>query len=86
MTTKQHRQEILPQGISLRELSRRVGVSASYLSQVAHGKRPASSKLLNMLNTVKGKAYLGGKGVQELGGSNPPSPTLSVLMVKGKHN
>jgi len=33
--------------ISLRQLAKELGVSASYLSQVKNGKRPASAKLLN---------------------------------------
>ena len=36
---------------SLRALAKELGVSASYLSQVKHGKRPASQKLLNMLSS-----------------------------------
>ena len=40
----------LAKGISQKELSKQLGVSASYLSQVKHGKRPASTKLLNLLN------------------------------------
>jgi transcriptional regulator with XRE-family HTH domain len=32
---------------SLRELAKRLGVSASYLSQVKNGKRPPSEKLLS---------------------------------------
>jgi transcriptional regulator with XRE-family HTH domain len=31
---------------SLRQLAKELGVSASYISQVTHGKRPASGKLL----------------------------------------
>ena len=38
-------------GISLRALAKELGVSASYLSQVRHGKRPPSEKLLNMLGS-----------------------------------
>ena len=34
---------------SLRALASELGVSASYLSQVKHGKRPPSERLLNML-------------------------------------
>ena len=33
---------------SLRQLAKELGVSASYLSQVRHGKRPASQKVLSM--------------------------------------
>ena len=35
---------------SLRQLAKELGVSASYLSQVRHGKCPPSQKLLNMLS------------------------------------
>ena len=39
---------------SLRQLARELGVSASYLSQVKHGKRPASQKVLSkVLSNVK---------------------------------
>jgi transcriptional regulator with XRE-family HTH domain len=43
---------------SLRQIARQLGVSASYLSQVRNGKRPASVKLLSnssfeMLSAVK---------------------------------
>ena len=39
---------------SLRQLAKELGVSASYLSQVRHGKRPASQKVLSkMLSNVK---------------------------------
>ena len=36
---------------SSRQLARELGVSASYLSQVIHGKRPASEKVLGRLNS-----------------------------------
>ena len=34
---------------SLRQIARELGVSPSYLSQVRHGKRPASAKVLSIL-------------------------------------
>ena len=34
---------------SLREIGRELGVSPSYLSQVRHGQRPASAKVLSIL-------------------------------------
>ena len=34
---------------SLRQIAKELGVSASYLSQIRHGKRPASEKMLNIL-------------------------------------
>jgi transcriptional regulator with XRE-family HTH domain len=37
---------------SLRALATDLGVSASYLSQVRHGKRPASQRLLSMSSKV----------------------------------
>jgi transcriptional regulator with XRE-family HTH domain len=33
----------------LRQVAKELGVSASYLSQIRHGKRPASENLLNSL-------------------------------------
>ena len=35
---------------SLRQIARELGVSASYLSQVKHGKRPPSDKVLSILD------------------------------------
>ncbi len=40
---------------SLRQLARELGVSASYLSQVKNGKRPASKKVIAVLSNVKQK-------------------------------
>jgi len=37
---------------SLRALARELGVSHSYLSQVRHGKRPASEKIQEALDMV----------------------------------
>ncbi len=37
---------------SLRQLAKELGISHSYLSQVKHGKRPASEKLQASLNMV----------------------------------
>ena len=34
---------------SLRQLAKEIGVSASYLSQVKNGKRPASQKVLSSI-------------------------------------
>lgn len=34
---------------SMRQLAKELGVSASYLSQVKHGKRPASQKVLSKM-------------------------------------
>lgn len=34
---------------SLRQLARELGVSHSYLSQVRHGKRPASEKVVSKM-------------------------------------
>ena len=52
---------------SLRQLARELGVSHSYLSQVQHGKRPASEKLQEALNTVSMVSESQG----EIGTSNP---------------
>ena len=40
---------------SLRQLAKEIGISASYLSQVKHGKRPASDRLINTLNSLSVK-------------------------------
>ena len=36
---------------SLRQIASEIGVSESYLSQITHGKRPASHKVISSLNT-----------------------------------
>ena len=48
---------------SLRQIAKEIGVSASYLSQVKNGKRPASEKLLSIssfkvLSSDKQSAFL----------------------------
>lgn len=40
---REHRQH---QGISLREIARRMGLSAAYLSDVELGRRPATAKVV----------------------------------------
>jgi transcriptional regulator with XRE-family HTH domain len=40
---------------SLTQLAEELGVSASYLSQVRHGKRPASDRLINALKNLSVK-------------------------------
>jgi transcriptional regulator with XRE-family HTH domain len=62
----------------LRQLAKELGVSASYLSQVKSGKRPASAKLLNMLSKNEGKSesdftMVGHRGLE------PRTPVLSGL-------
>ncbi len=42
---------------SLRQLARELGVSASYLSQVKNGKRPASQKVLSKVLSNDGQIY-----------------------------
>ena len=37
---------------SLRQLAKQLGVSHSYLSQVKHGKRPASSKVVSKMVSI----------------------------------
>ena len=46
---------------SLRQLARGIGVSHSYLSQVKHGKRPASTKLGIALHKVVSDSCVSGK-------------------------
>ncbi len=43
----------MKQRISLKQLAEQLGVSASYLSQVRHGTRPASAKLLSNPDVIK---------------------------------
>ena len=44
---------------SLRQLAKEVGVSHSYLSQVVHGKRPPSAKVVSkMVSRTKLTDYL----------------------------
>jgi transcriptional regulator with XRE-family HTH domain len=49
MVTKKARAGKKMKQKSLRQLVKELGVSASYLSQVRHGKRPASQKVLSIL-------------------------------------
>ena len=61
--------------MSLRQIAREIGVSESYLSQVIHGKRPASQKVISSLN-VKMISTLKQKGGGSVWGSNPPETFL----------
>ncbi len=58
-------------GKSLRQLAKELGVSASYLSQVRHGKCPPSERLLSMLSENEVNSALGRT-------SNPLMGTSSV--------
>ena len=50
---------------SLRQLARELGVSASYLSQVNHGKRPPSEKVLSSVKqNVKQFEVVPGVGLE----------------------
>ena len=46
-----HIREMKRKEKSLRQIAKELGVSPSYLSQVRHGKRPASHKVLSSRNT-----------------------------------
>ena len=74
---------------SLRQIARELGVSASYLSQIRHGKRPASEKVLSSVkqNGIISSASYGevseladehdlGSCAERHGGSSPPFPTI----------
>jgi len=56
----------------LRQLAKELGVSHSYLSQVQHGKRPASQKLVSMVSKTEAKT---GTFNPLVTGSNPVRPT-----------
>ncbi len=60
---------------SLRQIAREIGVSESYLSQVIHGKRPASQKVISKLDTgmISNLKHKDGGSVW---GSNPPKTFL----------
>jgi len=64
---------------SLRELAMELGVSHSYLSQVLHGKRPASDRVAQALNgkqmVSNTEANMGLK-IRFLQGSVGSSPSL----------
>jgi len=81
---------------SLRQLAKELGVSHSYLSQVKHGKRPASEKVQEALGMVsmvsKSEARLGTStplgGIRlSLVGSTPMRPrqhfclTFYILLI-----
>jgi transcriptional regulator with XRE-family HTH domain len=61
---------------SLRQIARELGVSASYLSQIRHGQRHASKKVLSRLD-VKMLSSVNQKAGGSVWGSNPPK-TLSM--------
>ena len=60
---------------SLRALAKELGVSHSYLSQVKHGKRPASEKIAQALN---GKQVVSSFYDSPRGESNPLTYRLQV--------
>jgi transcriptional regulator with XRE-family HTH domain len=71
------RAERLGQGIGLREMARRIGISASALSQIETGKaRPSVSKLFDIVNLlgVSVDGLLAGEDGQPTGGA----PQLAV--------
>src|SRR5215211_3285209 len=54
------RAERLGQGMGLREMARRVGISASALSQIETGKaQPSVSKLFDIVNLLQGLVVVG---------------------------
>jgi transcriptional regulator with XRE-family HTH domain len=59
---------------SLRQLARELDVSASYLSQVKHGKCAASARLLSMLSKIESSEMTFNQGVA---GSRPARPITS---------
>ena len=50
---------------SLRQLAKEIGVSASYLSQVKNGKRPASDKLLRSIGLNRSVKQNVGQSVKQ---------------------
>ena len=42
-------------GKSMRQLAKELGVSASYLLQVKHGKHPVSAKVLSKIKSAEGR-------------------------------
>jgi transcriptional regulator with XRE-family HTH domain len=54
---------------SLRQLAKELGVSHSYLSQVKHGKRPASDKVVSIFSNSEAR----------VGTSNPSGGIRSVF-------
>ena len=63
---------------SLRQLAREMNVSHSYLSQVLHGKRPASEKIAYMLSK-EGLLSLSGKQmVSKYGNQNLLEKTAKI--------
>jgi transcriptional regulator with XRE-family HTH domain len=64
---------------SLRQIARELGVSVSYLSQVIHGKRPASPKVAEVLSSL----HLGVKQSKIAGLYSKTAKSESILMVGG---
>jgi len=82
------RAERLRQGISLREMARRLGVSPSALSQIETGKaRPSVSKLfdiVNLLNTSLDGLLVGEAGPRQAGpGHAPDDHSGGVVVTRG---
>ncbi len=84
------RAERLRQGMSLREMARRLGVSASALSQIETGKaQPSVSKLfdiVNLLNTSLDGLLAGAPAPAQRGGSHGAAPgdgNGSVVVTRG---
>src|SRR5262245_18356050 len=83
------RAERLRQGLSLREVARRLGVSASALSQIETGKaQPSVSKLfdiVNLLDTSLDGLLAGEPGPRTTGrGGAPGDPDGSAALVRGR--
>src|SRR5262245_15267486 len=80
------RAERLRQGLSLREVARRLGVSASALSQIETGKaQPSVSKLfdiVNLLGTSLDGLLAGGPGPRATG--RGVAPGSSAALVRGR--
>jgi transcriptional regulator with XRE-family HTH domain len=64
---------------SLRQLAKELGVSASYLSQVKNGKRPASRKLLSKVLSSVGQETRQEVDIYANSSYNKPSAGVAEL-------
>ena len=65
---------------SLRQLAKEPGISASYLSQVNHGKRPASASLVGGLNSYQESVKQNIVNLPRASGYNPNNLGISLAV------
>ena len=69
----------MDRGKSIRQLAKDMGVSASHLSQVRHGKRPASANLQNAIDSCRQGVRQGARSVKQSRSQNGKISRSAVL-------